>query len=112
MSVPSEPWLMRVEDGLSAHFNQPDGPSKPGTDWRIGLKRGDETHSVIVRTYLADDLAPKLKNDAEYQAGVAMEYLNAVLNEGWNPAEPRELIITLTNPPGDAPKKKPFWKFW
>jgi hypothetical protein len=105
---------MRVEDGLSAHFLQPDGPSKPGTDWRIGLKRGDETHSVIVRTYLADDLASTLQKDSEYQASVAMEYLNDVLNDGWHPADPRELIITLTNPPDAAPKseKKPFWKFW
>jgi len=112
MSDGAPHWLMRVEDGLSAHFKQPDGPSKPGTDWRIGLKRGGETHSVIVRTYLADDLAPALKKDSQYQARVAMEYLNHVLNDGWHPAEPRELIITLTNPMDAAPKKKPFWKFW
>ena len=34
-------WLMRVEGGLAASFKQPDGTSRPGTDWKIGIKRGD-----------------------------------------------------------------------
>jgi len=102
---------MRVEGGLSAHFKQPDGPSRPGTDWRIGLKRGDETHAVLVRTLMADDLAPALRKDEEYLARTAMSYLSDILNEGWHPSEPREHVITVTNPPGGVPKKKPFWKF-
>ncbi len=37
-------WQMRVEDSLSAHFFQPDGSSRPGTDWSVGLQRGDSAY--------------------------------------------------------------------
>jgi hypothetical protein len=103
-------WLMRVERGLSAHFTQADGTSRPGTDWPIGLKRGDEVHSVLVRTY-SDKVAPELARDSQFMANTAMGYLNDLLNQGWNPREPRELAITVTNPAGYQPKK-PFWKLW
>jgi hypothetical protein len=92
-------WLMRVEGGLAASFKQPDGTSRPGTDWTLGLKRGDETHSVLVRTYLDASIDPKWKNDSEYQARTAMEYLNDALDKGWIPTEPRNHVITITNPP-------------
>ncbi len=105
------PWLMRVERGLSAHFRQPDGKSRPGTDWSIGLKRGDETYTVMVRACLADDLAPALRKDTEYQARTAMQYLNDLLRQGWDPGQPRDLAITIANPI-NAPAKKPFWKVW
>jgi hypothetical protein len=102
---------MRVERGLNAHFKQTDGSSRPGTEWSIGLKRGDETHSVMVRTYLADDLSPKFRKDTEYQARTAMQYLNDLLQKGWNPANPGALAITVANPPG-APVNKSRWKLW
>ena len=91
-------WLMRVEGGLAASFKQPDGSSRPGTDWKIGIKRGDETHTVLVRTYLAPDIDPKLKNDSDFQARTAMGYLNDVLNQGSDPSKPRNRAITVTNP--------------
>jgi hypothetical protein len=109
MSAAGEPWLMRVEAGLDAHFKQPDGPSRPGTDWRIGLKRGDEVHTVMVRTY-SDKVAPELAKDKTFMANTAMRYLNDLLNSGWHPSEPRELVITVTNPDNYTPKKS--WKFW
>ncbi|HUO89750.1 MAG TPA: hypothetical protein VMU08_11280 [Rhizomicrobium sp.] len=105
-----EPWLMRVEASLNAHFKQPDGPSRPGTDWRIGLKRGAEQYTVLVRTY-SDRVAPDLAKDAQFMANTAMRYLNDLLNQGWDPKQARELAITVTNPDGYA-AKKPFWKFW
>jgi len=105
------PWLMRVEEGLAAQFKQPDGSSRPGTGWFIGLKRGEETHSVVVRTYLSDDLPAKLRKDTEFQARTAMQYLNDLLERGWHPSQPKELAITISNPPDD-PAKKPGWKFW
>ena len=108
-----EPWLMRVEGGLSAHFKQAEGPSQPGTDWSIGLKRGDEIHTVIVRTHPADDLKGRLRDDADYMARTAMGYLNDLLNQGWDPREPREHVIVVGKPTDGAPvKKKPFWKIW
>ena len=91
-------WLMRVEGGLAASFKQPDRSSREGTDWKIGIKRGDEIHTVLVRTYLAPDIDAKWKNDSNYQARTAMGYLNDILNKGWNPNEPRAHAITITNP--------------
>jgi hypothetical protein len=29
-----------VEEALKAHFKQPDGTSRPGTHWRVGLEHG------------------------------------------------------------------------
>ena len=43
-------------------------------------------------------------------ANTAMRYLNDLLNSGWHPSEPRELVITVTNPENYTPKKS--WKFW
>ena len=110
MSAAGESWLMRVEAGLNAHFKQPDGPSRPGTDWRIGLKRGDELHTVFVRTY-SDKVAPELAKDSKFMSNTAMGYLNDLLKQGWDPKQPRELAITVTNPDGYTPKKSS-WKFW
>ena len=110
MSAAGEPWLMRVEKGLSAHFKQPNGPSRPGTDWAIGLKQGEVTHTVLVRTY-SDQVAPELAKDGQFMANTAMRYLNDLLNSGWDPTQPRELAITVTNPDGYVPKKSS-WKFW
>lgn len=93
------PWLMRIEGALNAHFKQPDGSSVPGTDWSIGLKRGDEIHTVLVRAYLASDIAKNLRDDTEYQARTAMQFLNDLIRRGWKPDEPRDLSITITNPP-------------
>ena len=107
----SEGWLMRVERGLSAHFKQPDGSSRPGTDWSIGMKRGYESHSVMVRTYLADDLSSKLRKDTKYQARTAMQYLNDLLQKGWDPNNHGALAITIANPPGESAKQSR-WKFW
>lgn len=97
-SAANDPWLMRIEDGMSAHFLQPTGASRPGIDWRIGLKRGEEIHTVMVRTYAADDLAPELKKDPTFLADTAMSYLNDLLNQGWHPSQPRHHEITVTNP--------------
>jgi hypothetical protein len=44
-------------------------------------------------------------------SGTAMGYLNDLLAQGWDPKQPRELAITVTNPTGYEPKK-PFWKLW
>jgi hypothetical protein len=114
LSDDHEPWLMRVTGGLSAHFKQADGPSRPGTDWAIGLKRGAEEHAVTVRTYTVDDLPATLKDDSAYLARTAMGYLNDLLNQGWDPSEPRVHEITVGHPREGAPPppRKPFWKVW
>ena len=120
-------WLMRIEGGLNAHFKEPNGPSRPGVDWAVGLKRGDEVHTVMVRALLADDATPATRANQDYQARTAMQYLNDQLHSGWHPTQPREHVIYISNPiggsPADAggggdagaapaPAQKPWWKLW
>lgn len=89
---------MRVEGGLSAHFLQPDGPSRPGVQWAIGLKQGEKTYTVQVKALLADDATPSTREDQDYQAQVAMQYLNDCLTNGWHPDQEREHTIYVSNP--------------
>jgi hypothetical protein len=77
----------------------------------VRLTRGAEAQTVLVRTY-SDRVAPELAKDGQFMANTAMRYLNDLLNQGWDPKEPRELVITVTNPTGNAPAKKPFRKVW
>ena len=72
--------------------------------------RADELHTVLVRTY-SDKVAPELAEDSQFMANTAVGYLNDLLNSGWDPMQPRELAITVTNPDGYVPKKSS-WKFW
>jgi hypothetical protein len=97
----SEPWLMRVEGGLAAHFKVPDGPSRPGVQWTIGLKQGERTYRVMVKGLLADDASAETQQDHEYQAQVAMQYLNDQLNAGWHPDEERDHLIFIGNSTGE-----------
>jgi hypothetical protein len=50
-------WLMRIDGALSAHFIQPDGSSRPGTDWAVELKRGERDYHVMVRAYLRESIS-------------------------------------------------------
>jgi hypothetical protein len=94
----AEPWLMRVEGGLAAHFKVPDGPSRPGVQWAIGLKHGEATYTVRVRALFADDASAETREDDEYQAQTAMQYLNDCLNNGWHPEQEMEHEIYIGNP--------------
>jgi hypothetical protein len=107
-----QPWLMRVSSGLSAHFKQPDGTSRPGTDWKVELTRGSEAHTVFVRAYLSPDLTKKYQKDTQYQAQTVLGYVNDCLNAGWHPSNQQPLTITILNPKDAPPENKPFWKFW
>ena len=93
----TEPWLMRVEAGLSAHFNMPTGPSRPGIQWTIGLKHGEDTYQVLVKTLFADDATAETRADHEYQGQVAMQYLNDRLENGWHPNNETEHTIYISN---------------
>jgi len=44
-------WHISVGNGLSAHFKQPTGPSRAGTDWAVNLERDGETTMLLVRSY-------------------------------------------------------------
>jgi hypothetical protein len=97
----AEPWLMRVEGGLSAHFKVPDGPSRPGVQWAIGLKQGEKIYSVLVKALFADDATPETRANQQYQGQVAMQYLNDCLKKGWDPDQEREHTIYISNPVSD-----------
>ena len=111
-------WLMRVENGLAAHFKEPNGTSRAGVHWAIGLKRGDETHTVLVKALLTDDATRATRRNQEYQAQTAMQYLNDQLRAGWHPTEGRDHTIYIGNPQsaGEArpspAMRKPWWKVW
>ncbi len=93
-------WLMRVEGGLAASFKQPDGTSRPGTDWKIGIKRGDEIHTVLgAHLSRAGYRAGMASRQPISGRGTAMGYLNDMLGKGWTPGQPLP-AITITNPQG------------
>jgi hypothetical protein len=98
----TEQWLMRVEGGLSAHFKVPNGPSRPGVHWTIGLKNGDDTYQVLVKALFADDATPETQKNQQYQAQVAMQYLNDQIKKGWHPKQQIEHTIYISNPRGAA----------
>ncbi|MCA1600705.1 MAG: hypothetical protein LC776_03325 [Acidobacteria bacterium] len=94
-------YQMRVEDSLSAHFFQPDGSSRPGTDWNVGLQRGDRTYQVLVRSYLNEDANRATRKDTDYQGRMVLEYLDGLLRQGWTPEQSSELTIVIPNRPGN-----------
>lgn len=112
--VSEEPWRLRVEGALSAHFFQPDGSSRPGTDWSVGLTQGGREFHVMVRSYLSEDVTRRARADTEYQARTVLEYLRDLLSQGWTPEQEGELVITIQNPTGEGETepKKPWWRFW
>jgi hypothetical protein len=102
-------WQARVEGALKAHFKQSDGSSRPGTDYKIALKRGDQVCQIFVRAYLADDLTPIARADANYQGQTVIGYVFDRLAPGWEPTG--EMFpfppLTILNPraanPGPTP---------
>src|SRR5262245_12023875 len=107
-------WLMRIHGGLSAHFFQPDGSSRPGTDWTVGLKRGESIYNVTVRAYLSEDATKRTRADTEYQGKTVLGYLSDLLAEGWKPNQKGDLVIVIQNPRGgnEEQTSKRWWRFW
>ena len=106
--TPPPGWLVRIEGALNAHFKQPDGSSRPGTDYAVGLKRGDEAQRVLVRAYLAPDITAATRRDTNYQAQTVMRYVSDRLGAGWTPGQPLP-PVTIRNPDagsGDRPAGK------
>ena len=99
----------RISGVLEAHFHQPTGGSGPGADYAIGLKRGAETCSTIVRVYLAEDLTPAARSDTLYQGQAVLNYVFDRIAAGWQPSTGDALPpVTILNPdPGYAHPPKP-----
>ena len=94
--MPEQQWQARIESGLNAHFIQPDGSSRPGIDWVVGLKRGDETQKIFVRAYLADGVSKNTSDDLEYQGRTVLQFVFEQLAAGWSPNDPPLPALTLT----------------
>jgi len=111
-------WLMRIEGGLSAHFKEPNGASRPGVHWTVGLKHGEKTYKVLVKALLADDATADTHKNQEYQMQTTMQYLNDQLQSGWHPDQEKEHTIYLSNPLSPTIQgqsltpKKPWWRLW
>jgi len=101
--MPDAQWQARVEGALNAHFKQENGPSRPGTDWKIGLKRGEETQTIFVRAYLADGVTKATRDDTTYQGQTVIGYVFDRLASGWSPAAGPLQALTILDPkPGQA----------
>ncbi len=74
--------MLAVKSGLSAYFNQPSGPSRPGVDWAIEIA-GKPSVVVLVRTYFSSDP----RNDAEQGALMekAISFVRQKIEQGWIP---------------------------
>ena len=111
-------WLMCVENGLSAHFKEESGASRPGVHWAIDIKRGQESYKVLVKALLRDEATTATRRDKEYQAQTAMQYLNDQLQSGWHPSQVKEHTIYIGNPHSTSDAKvvprpeRPWWKLW
>jgi hypothetical protein len=107
-------WLMRIEGAMSAHFFQPDGSSRPGTDWTVGLKRGEDTYNVMVRAYLSEDMTKRARADTDYQGQTVLGYVGDLLGQGWTPDQGGELVIFIQNPTGETERQKGkrWWRIW
>ena len=103
---------LSVSSGLQAHFNQPAGPSRPGTDWVVQLKEGSVERRLMVRTYA--DRTKRLA--ANEHAAAAIAYVSQLLEGGWS-ANESDQVLPLVVPddfvaPTVASSSKPWWKFW
>lgn len=108
----SEPeWQMSIEDGLDAYFFQPDGSSRPGTDWSVALQHGEISYQVMVRAYLTEDATRATRKDSDYQVQMVLEYVSGLLSQGWTPDEPGDLTVVIPNRPGSL-ADKPWWRIW
>ena len=109
-----EPWLMRVEKGLAAHFKQENGPSRPGVMWAVQLKRGDALQTAMVKVLFATDASTEVRSDKEGQAQAAMQYLNAQLANGWHPGTEIEhtIVFGTAIAAAVAKEQKPWWRIW
>ena len=112
--LPGNGWHISINGGLQAHFRQPNGTSRAGTDWAVGLNDGKTEQRVLVRTYSEDVVGMT----PEKQAQLVIEFVTKLFETGWKPSDysgkPGELTVPGTNPRvmphSEAPR--PWWRFW
>jgi hypothetical protein len=94
-------WEIKITGGLNAHFKQPDGPSKPGTDWAVTLKRGPEVHRILVRSYARGDG----KTSQQDEISMVLRYVADRLRQGWAPSDVKGVQDDLVLPLDDTSSK-------
>jgi hypothetical protein len=104
-------WEIEITGGLKASFFQPDGSSRPGTDWSLVFRQPPNEHNVLIRSYANG----KIDQDAETTAVLA--HARSLLEGGWDPRSyggtPGELCVEVaTDQTRDQSVTKPRWKFW
>jgi hypothetical protein len=93
-------WQISVVGGLNAHFKQPEGPSKPATEWAVSILSGDDEHRVLVRSY-HDDHAGLTQEQVTQKV---LQFIANKLQSGWTPSDYQGMPGELTLPP---PATKP-----
>ncbi len=105
---------MTIESALAAHFKQPDGPSVTGVSWLVRIEHGGRAHHARVKALLAADASRATRRDQKYQARTTLQYLDELIESGWDPAHEREHRIEIGDPPGapSTDRSRPWWRFW
>ena len=112
-------WQIEIKNGLCASFFQPDGSSRPGTDWSVRMVRGAEVRALIVRIYLPKGADPAGPRDVRREAQAVVNAIVEQVQRGWDPAthesragEPALVVDSLRPPEPEASGHKPWWKLW
>lgn len=87
---------IKMLQGLKVHFKQPDGTSRPGTDWMVAVNDGRRECRILVRVY-AGDVA---KVGQQRETAMVVEYVAGLLRSGWTldnyKGEPGELTLPIS----------------
>jgi hypothetical protein len=111
---PHSPDQIVVLRGLEAHFKQPDGSSKAGTDWAVAVRDEARVHQILVRVY-KDGFG---QIERERETSMVVEFVAGLLRQGWTPDQwtgcPGELTLPHSLPKEGTPvrDRKPWWRFW
>lgn len=84
-----------VLNGLRAHFKQPDGTSRAGTDWLVVVTFDGREYRVLVRAY--DDEFSGI--EVEQQVEMVRVFIDRKIRSGWSPdryrGTPGELVLRV-----------------
>jgi hypothetical protein len=88
-------WTLSISQGLSAHMNQPAGPSRPAMMWMMSASDGITQKKLTVQDYMD---APGGRTQEE-SAAAAIRFVGDLIRTGWSPndyqGEPGELIVPI-----------------
>lgn len=87
-------WNLKITGGMSAHFKQESGPSRPAILWSIAASNGKVEKKLLVRDYIDDPGG----HTQEQSAQATIAYIGSLIQGGWSPMNytglPEELIVS------------------